>query len=181
MSTRALPPADSPSLPGVPFRAEPAYGPPARDAWAAPPPEDVEGIPWARYFDVLRRHMLLILALASAGSFAGLIAARRVNPIYHSQTTLWINDGSNEQTQTGPIRAQQLLPHTSWVELLRSFSIVDPVVRKLRLNVSYKLPQDSVLFRGFESAPNLKPGAYVLIVDRLGRSYRLTNPKDLVL
>lgn len=141
--------------------------------------QEPEGIPWARYLDVLKRHFLLILALAAVGSALGLFAARRVKPVYDTQVTVWINVGSGQQT--GPIRAGQLLPQTSWVDLLRSFAIVDSVVSSLRLNVFYTQPADSALVQNLESAPNLRPGTYVLHVDRTTRTYALTTTNGIVI
>lgn len=138
-----------------------------------------EGIPWGRYIDVLKRHIFLIIGLAAVGSALGLFAARRVKPIYDAQATVWITAGNNQQS--GPIRAQQLLPQTSWVELLRSFAIIDSVVRNMRLNVFYRQPADSLLFRTFESAPHLRPGAYTLRVDGAGRNYSLTSADGTVI
>ena len=124
--------------------------------------QEPEGIPWGRYYDVIKRHSLLILALAAAGSTLGLFAVRSVKPVYDTQVTVWINSGTAQQT--GPIRAGQLLPQTSWVDLLRSFAIVDSVVSSLRLNVFYTQPTDSALVQNLESAPGLRPGTYVLRV-----------------
>jgi len=118
----------------------------------------------------------LILAIIGVGAGIGLFAARRVQPVYDVQSTVWIASGSSQQT--GPIRPQQLLPATSWIELLRSFSIIDPVVKKLRLNVWYKLPGDSIFFTGFETLPSLRPGAYLLKSEPGGR-YVLSNAKEV--
>lgn len=133
------------------------------------------GIPWARYFDVIRRHLLLIAALTMVGSALGFLAARRVKLAYEAQTTIWINTAPNGPQQAGPIRAQQLLPATSWVELLRSYLIVEPVVRRLNLNVSYKQRTDSVLFRNFTSGPAIHAGSYVLKVAPNGQRYMLAR------
>jgi succinoglycan biosynthesis transport protein ExoP len=148
----------------------------------APPPlfqppstgiEESEGIPWARYIEALRRHALLILAIVAVGTSLGLFAVRRVQPVYDVQSTVWIASGLSPQS--GPIRPQQLLPATSWIELLRSYSIVEPVVRKLRLNIHHK-PADSVFFSGFESLPSLRPGSYVLTTKADG-GYVLADAK----
>jgi tyrosine-protein kinase Etk/Wzc len=122
--------------------------------------------------DALKRHALMILAIVVTGSGLGLVAARSVKPVYEAQATVWITPAISPQS--GPIHAQQLLPQTSWVELLRSFAIVDLVVRKLRLNVSYRQPGDSIFFRDFESRPLLRPGAYVLKIEP-GRRYVLAT------
>jgi succinoglycan biosynthesis transport protein ExoP len=154
------------------------YGsiPGASAAPAAAAPLEPEGVPWARYIEALKRHSLLILAIVAAGSSLGVLAARRVAPVYDVQSTVWIASGSSQQT--GPIRPQQLLPATSWIELLRSFSIIDPVVRNLKLNVSYRLPGDSIFFAGFKSFPSLRPGAY-LLKTRPGGRYELSTAKGI--
>ncbi|HEY0528062.1 MAG TPA: polysaccharide biosynthesis tyrosine autokinase, partial [Gemmatimonadaceae bacterium] len=82
--------------------------------------------------------------------------------------------------QTGPIRPQQLLPATSWVELLRSYAIIEPVVRARRLNLFYKQPSDSIFFRDFVSLPTLRSGSYTLTVDSKQR-YVLSTGKGLAL
>ncbi len=135
-------------------------------------------MPWGRYFDALKRHALLIAAVVFAGSVVGLFFARRVKPVYDVQATVWITPGLSQQS--GPIRAQQLLPPTSWVELLRSFAIIDPVVHNLRLNISYEQPRDSILFKDFESRPFLRPGAYELKMAS-GRRYVLSTGDGFVI
>lgn len=135
---------------------------------------ETPGIPWGRYFEALKRHAIFIAIVVAAGSALGVLAARRVRPVYDAQATVWIASGTS--TQSGPIRPQQLLPPTSWVELLRSFAIIDPVVRKLRLNVGYTRPRDSVFFRNFESLPALRPGSYVLTIQP-GARYVLSAAK----
>ena len=150
------------------------YGSPAPWGLHDTSPGSEPGIPWARYIDALKRHTLVIIAIVAAGSAIGMFFARRVAPIYDVQSTVWI--ASAAPAQSGPIRPQQLLPSTSWVELLRSFAIIDPVVRNLRLNINYAAPGDSVFFSGFESLPSLRPGAYVLTTESGGR-YVLSNAK----
>ena len=136
-----------------------------------------ESVPWARYVDVVKRHAMLIVALTVTGSVLGYFAARRVKPVYEAQATVWIN--AQSAPATGPIRAQQLLPTTSWTELLRSFTIVDQVVRQLNLNVIPKNPAESGLFRDFKSSPSVHPGAYVLRVDSSGTAYTLSTAKGV--
>lgn len=137
-----------------------------------------EGIPWGRYLEALKRHALLIVGLGMAGSFLGVVAARRIQAIYDVQSTVWIASGYS--AQSGPIRPQQLLPSTSWVELLRSYSIVEPVVRRLRLNVHYAAAGDSVFFANFESQPSLRAGAYELKAEP-GGGYTLSAVKGAIL
>jgi len=167
-------------FPVTPFAAErgdsTAWGAerPPTQTWSEP-----AGIPWARYFDVLKRHSLLIIALTVLGSGLGFVGTRLVSPGYEVQTTIWVN--ANTTRGSGPITADQLLPTASWVELLRSYAIVDPVVRRLNLNLHYKQPGDSVLFRNFASGAAVRPGSYVLKVDGRGARYTLAQPDGAVL
>lgn len=149
---------------------------PATHAFNAPQPPPVleeEGVAWGRYVDVLKRHWLFVLAMTLAGSTLGVMATRYVKPQYDAQATVWINTANSPQA--GPIRAQQLLPATSWAELLRSFAIVDPVVRQLHLNVEPRRLGDTLLFNGFASGAFIRPGDYKLAVDPTGHHYRLLN------
>jgi succinoglycan biosynthesis transport protein ExoP len=143
-----------------------------------------EGIPWARLGDAILRHSPLIVGVAVLGSTIGLFAAKRVKPVYDAQATIWINAAHGERqpnTPIGPIRQQQLLASGSWVELLRSFAIVDPIVRDLKLNVTYKQPGDSILFRDFEWMPNARSGEYELQIEAGGRNYVLSTAKGTLL
>ena len=153
--------------------------------WSAASPgsawQEPEGIPWARYLEVCKRDLPLIVGIVFVGSLAGYFGAKHVKPVYEAQATVWINAPSPAQQTTGPIRAPQLLPSASLLVLLHSFAIGDPVVRRLRLNVSTKVPGDSVLFRDFESGEDLRPGSYVLDVDSLGATYRLSTIKGVTL
>jgi succinoglycan biosynthesis transport protein ExoP len=152
-------------------------GPPRMNGSAEP-----DAIPWSRYIDAIKRHSLFIIALAIAGSMlGGGVAERRVKPVYDAQATVWINTTpTGAQQQAGPIRQQQLfLPPTAWIGLLRSFAVVDPIVEKLRLNVTYKQAADSVLFRGLDWAPSAAFGAYTLKIDEHGQSYVLSTAKGI--
>src|SRR5688572_8142034 len=140
-----------------------------------------EGIPWPRYLDAIKRHILLIIALTAVGSAIGFFLTTRMSPLYDVQATVWINTERPGNTVTGPIRVQRHIPSSSWVELLRSYAVVDPVVKRLRLNVSYREPGDSVLFRSFESLSQLRPGSYTLKLDGAGRGYTLMDARDSVL
>ncbi len=158
---------------GMPY-APPSAPPMLRGSDSA---QDSEGVPWARYIDALKRHFLVMIVIVAAGSALGIFAARRVQPVYDVQSTVWIAPGTS--SQTGPIRPAQLLPATSWVELLRSYAIIDPVVRQLKLNIFYRQPADSIFFTAFESLPSLRPGAYLLKIESAGR-YVLTGAKGAV-
>jgi succinoglycan biosynthesis transport protein ExoP len=136
---------------------------------------DSEGIPWSRYIDAIWRYSIFILVVAVVGSAIGLYAARRVSPIYDADATVWISTPTTGTQLTGPIRQPQLLTSVSWVELLRSFAIVDPIVRDLKLNVTYDRPADSVLLGNLDWTPATRFGAYKLTIDEKGQTYKLAT------
>jgi succinoglycan biosynthesis transport protein ExoP len=116
-----------------------------------------------------------MVAIVAIGAAIGFLAKRSVTPVYEVQSKLWIAAGNVSQGGSG--QRQELLPATSWDELLRSLAIVDPVVRKLKLNVRYQNPGDSIFFTDFESKPSLRPGTYFLRTQPGGR-YVLSTGKD---
>jgi succinoglycan biosynthesis transport protein ExoP len=132
-----------------------------------------EGIPWGRYVDAIRRNWLLILAIIVAGSLVGWFGATTVRPTYEAEATVWIN--STGAQEASPLKQPAFLSSGSWVELLRSFAIVDPVVRDLKLNLSYSVRGDSALFKDFDWGPDLKSGGYLLKIATDGRGYILST------
>ena len=170
-----------PSLPARQPVTPSAYAPPSGAPWQGEPAGGLppEGVNWQRYFDALKRHSLFITLFVVTGTAIGYRVAGGVRPIYETQATVWINSPRAGQPNTPG--SQQLLGQTSWVELLRSFAVVDAVVDRLNLNVFYPQPADSTVFRGFVTGRSLRPGGYVLTVDATGNSYSLASARGDVL
>ncbi|HEX8242939.1 MAG TPA: hypothetical protein VF541_05575, partial [Longimicrobium sp.] len=122
----------------------------------------------------------LPLALGVAG---GLWAARHVRPEYVARSTIWIDAQPPREGErgSGPLRSADLLQSRAWVELLRSFTVLDPVVRRERLYLTYSEPADSVVFANFAVAEKFRPGDYRLSVNPGGRTFRLATRAGLTL
>lgn len=133
-----------------------------------PPP------PFQRPLAAIRRYKWLILAVLLLAIPGGLLATHYVKPQYEVRATIWIQPETREQSNTGPIRPQELLASTAWVELLRSYRIVDAVVRKLALYVKPDSRGDFWMFSNFAIADRFLPGKYALKVDRTRKIWRLT-------
>jgi capsular exopolysaccharide synthesis family protein len=73
----------------------------------------------------------------------------------------------------GPIRNTRLLDPEAWVDLLRSYEVLDQVVRDQRLYLGARRPADSAALRTFGLAPDYQPGDYDLTVDSTGLGYVL--------
>lgn len=138
-----------------------------------------DSIHWSRYIDALRRNWFLIVAVAALGSAAGFLATRRIEPVYEARASIWINAAGSGIQQTSPIRQPQLFNSVSWAELIKSFSIVDPIVRDLRLNINFP-SADSAAFRTFVWQPGTAAGSYSLTVDSARRRYALSSAGRVV-
>ncbi|MFZ5623562.1 MAG: GumC family protein [Gemmatimonadota bacterium] len=140
-------------------------------------PEEPEagGINWSRYLAALNRYKWLIVAITLLGSAGGVVATRFLKPEYYVRATIWIEPNGGNR---GPIRAGELLNENyQWVELFRTFSVVDPVVQRLKL---YLLPgeaADSSLFRDFQLADRFQPGDYNLRIN--GRQFTFATAEGV--
>ena len=138
--------------------------------------EESSGIGLKRYVAALLRYKWLILGLGAVGLAAGSGIGRLLKPAYSAQATLQIDQiprGSNQQT--GPIRTTQLLDSRGWVDLLRSYAVLDEVVRRRRLYLEHGAAGDARYFEAIQIDSSLSPGRYSLSVDAGGATYTLES------
>ncbi len=120
-----------------------------------------------RYWSGVKRFKWLILLLTLLGAGGGVVATSFLRPEYAVQSTIRISIDDAAQTARGPIQAEQVLRAGGYMDLLRSFVIADPVVKKLRLYVKPERERDSLAFAGFDvDERRLRPGEYKLVVDK---------------
>ena len=136
-------------------------------------------MPWGRYIAALLRYKWMILALTLAGVGAGFVGVRFIVPGYQASATIWVAENAAGRDR-GPIRAEELLSISAWPELLRSFTILDKVVRTEGLFLRPAVPGDSSLFRGFLLAERVRPGNYELRILENGRLSLLAEDGSLV-
>jgi succinoglycan biosynthesis transport protein ExoP len=138
--------------------------------------EGTDGVQWQRYISALRRYKWLILLITLLGTSVGVLVTRFLKPEYQVQATIWIE---SPPARDGPIRAQGLLESYAWVELLKTFTVLDSVVQKERLYLEHE-PDDSVVFKNFALMERFRPGAYVLSVDRSHHGLILKTKEGLL-
>src|SRR5260370_18679390 len=168
-------------LPAIPDRPTPAT-PALRLANPHHPAalaETEAGPDWRRLASALLRFkwvVILMVVLGLAGAFA---ATRVLRPIYRAQANVWVDvpdrRGDAASDARGPIRQSALLDADAWVELLRSYVVLDQVVKDLGLYVDVKRPSDRVSLDGFQVTDTLRPGDYRLTVGADGRRYTLAS------
>ena len=154
---------ESPTPPPVPIGSAPTGAPPA--AFAMPPASPAEdGLDWRRIVAVLMRFKWLLLAVTAAGGAAGFGLTRFMPPQYLTQVTIFIDQPETRSgTDRGPISPGQVIDPESWLDLLRSYAVLEQVAREQRLFLQWD--GDAPALRSLDVAPEFHAGAYRLTTD----------------
>jgi len=139
---------------------------------------DEPALDWRRVMAAVRRYKVLVLLLALLGTGAGWVSARFMPPLYVAQATLWLESGSGDR---GPFRSEQLLQASAWIDLLKSYVVLDDVVRQMRLYLTVGSSGDSTLFSTFGLAEQFRPGEYRLEVAASGGAFTLSTAEGIAL
>jgi hypothetical protein len=162
-----LPASYDPRLPGL----RGAETQPAVDF--QPPLDEGDGTGGAqlqRYVAAVLRFKWPILALVIVGTAAGILLGRNTPRTYMAEVTFYFS-GSDAAMQ-GPTHAATLLQRDAWVSLVRSFSVLDPVVRDQKLYLEHDR-RDAEVLAGFDVETDFVTGEYVLRVSNDGRTAEL--------
>ena len=137
------------------------------------------GLDWRRIASALLRFKWVVILMVTLGLGAAAAATRVLRPVYRAQANVWVDvpdrRGDRGSDTRGPIRQGALLDADAWVELLRSYIVLDQVVRDLRLYLEVKRPVDRASFAGFGVSDVFRPGKYRLSVSADGRAYTLAS------
>src|SRR5690348_11962539 len=124
------------------------------------------GVDWRRVVSAVIRFKWLICGVTFLGTLAGFGAARFVKPQFGAQATIWIDATERERRagdrDRGPIRQGQLLDAQAWVDLLKSYVVLDQVARDQRMYVSPKSRADARYLTTFQTTAQYRPGTYRL-------------------
>lgn len=135
-------------------------------------PEEASSEGLTRMLAAVRRYKWLIIGLTLLGAVGGALGIRFVHPQYVAEGTIWIDTQDRVEMAQGPLQPGELLEQTAWVELLRSYAVLDYVVQQERLYLTYA-PEAASAMRGFSIADRFRPGKYTLRVAQSGNSYDL--------
>jgi succinoglycan biosynthesis transport protein ExoP len=136
------------------------------------PPAGEGTVNWRRYVAAIQRFKWLALLVIIGGTAAGIGLSRLMTPQYTAHATVWVED--EKKGQAGPIRPSELLQSAAWIELFRSYAVLDPVVEKQRLYVQMRTPIDTAATRSFRLTKNTVSGPYKLAVDKTGQNFELS-------
>ncbi len=155
-----------------------ALAPEMQPSWQQFSPEPEKGFDWRRYLAAAFRYKWLIVVCALLGTGGGVMAARFISPEYRAQATVWIETSDDER---GPMQQTQLLETTSWVELLRTYIVLDHSVQTLKLYLALGDRADSAVFSDFGLADRFLPGDYSLFVDASGEQLMLRTAEGMAI
>ncbi len=133
----------------------------------------------ARIMASLKRFRWLVLGLSLAGLGGGFLATRFIAPEYEVEASVWIETPASQSRNPGPIQGEELLTSSAWVELLRQYIVLDPVVVERRLYLPQAAGPDSALFTSFAIAPRFMAGRYELTVSDDGQTLELVHLQRL--
>ena len=149
-----------------------------------PPPyldEEEGGVDFRRYFAALLRHKWLIMGLGAVGLATGAALTRVVKPVYQVQATIQIDLVNQSAAAASPIRSDQLLQNRGWLELVRSFRVLDEVVRRRQLYLELATEEERRHFQGFALGEKFTPGKFRFKVSDDGSRVALQNLDGAVL
>lgn len=149
-----------------------------------PPPyldEEEGGVDFRRYIAALLRHKWLIVGLGAVGLAAGAAVTRVVKPIYEVQATIQIDLINQSAAAASPIRTDQLLQNRGWLDLVRSFRVLDEVVKRRQLYLETETDAERRHFLGFALQEKFTPGVFRLQVTASGNRAALLNRDGAVL
>ena len=146
----------------------------AHDLGSFQPPEE-QGTDYRRYLAALLRYKWLVALLTVVGVAGGVLAGRFIKPVYVAAATIWIEQQPRGQQTSGPLQPGALISDYDWVDLLRSYVVLDDVVRELRLYLVPSTPADSLALATFTLKERFVPGSYELKVEDSGQRYALSS------
>lgn len=125
-----------------------------------PPQPGEGGLNLPRILSALQRAKWLLIGAVVVGTGVGVLASGYVHPEYVAQGTIWIEGEGRRPANQGPIRAAELVDSYAWVELMKSFTVLDRVVEEQRLFLSVKGTHDPGWFADFKLSNTFRPGSY---------------------
>ncbi|MDZ7778642.1 MAG: polysaccharide biosynthesis tyrosine autokinase [Gemmatimonadota bacterium] len=159
----------------------PGYGPPPPPPYYGEMEDEGGGIDIRRYLYAVLRYKWWVLAAAVIGVIGGAVAWRMTPVTYTAEGSLWL-EVQPERGNTGdvtPIRASGLLEADAWIELLRSYSVLDTVAVREGLYVNAPRQHEEA-FGSLTLADDFRPGRYTLEVGSDGNSFTLSTSEGSV-
>lgn len=144
-------------------------------------PGEPQGQAWRRYLSAVVRYKWFVVAVTAVAAVVGVLLSRFVPPQYVVQSTIWVAPRGGSMSETDPIRTGDFLSVTGWIDLLKTYMVLDRVVQDLRLYLTEKAPGHSAALESFRLKMRFRPGRYRLRIDRAGRTFTLESSDGKVI
>lgn len=128
-----------------------------------------------RYLVALIRYKWLFALALMFGSAGAYYTWTSTEVSYLAEGNLWIEvENRGGGGDVAPIRASGLLESNAWIELLRSYQVLDTVAVRQRLFLQHP-GEHAPAFDRFRLADSFRPGIYELRIGTSGSDYVLTT------
>ena len=143
--------------------------------------DDDAGFDFRKLPAILLRYKWLVLAAIVLGVVAAVVTAGLTEPRYTTTSLIQVSNPQVRESGVTAIQAGQVRTPADWQNLLRSFSVLEPVVVDHRLFVSSSRAGATDLFGNAEISGEIRPGAYSLLVGEDRSRYVIRDAQgDLV-
>lgn len=142
----------------------------------AAPPSD-----WQRVLLAVGRHKWMVLLITALGTLAGIVSTRMLDRQYSAKSIMWIEQSGNSRVnrdRDNIIAAEALIEAPGWLELIKSYTVLDSVVRDLRLYVRPADPSERQVFTDLLAGETVRPGTYRLMVASNGSTFELVDTES---
>jgi capsular exopolysaccharide synthesis family protein len=156
-------------VPSSRFSGQVGIGGPYRDEDPAEAPVD-----WRRVWSALVRWRWLVIGLTVAGGIGGVAATLLIDPKYRAQATVWI-DSRDRVAGPAPFQPGRLLDPEAWLDLVRSYAVLDEVARAERLYLHLDRPLARSPLAAFQVADSFRTGDFILVGTDGGATYILRD------
>jgi capsular exopolysaccharide synthesis family protein len=119
-----------------------------------------------------------VIVAAALGAPAAFIVFRSIDLEYTVAGAIWVDLENQSTSLPGPITQGDLLERGAWIDLLRSYSVLEPVVIRERLFVS-AASRDWPLLESFNLRDRFRPGDYELTVSGSGDRWVLSDGEGI--
>ena len=162
--------------PANPVSRPPEYQ--SQQGYPGPPPYDEEeggGFELRKVPGILFRYKWLILASLVLGFLAANVAAMMTAPRFTVGALVQTSDAQARETGVTAIQAGPTRSPADWQNLLRSFSVMEPVAIDQKMFVSSAHPEYPDLFDSADLVGEIRPGRYTLEVEDDGRTITIRD------
>ena len=138
------------------------------------PGDEEQATDYRRMLAAVLRYKWLVAVFTVLGIGVGYALTKIRKAEYEAHATIWVQGQEGGRAQ-GPIQQAELLGSSAWIDLVKSYVVLDEVVRRMHLFLEPQSPADSSALASFQLKERFRPGQYRLTVDPDRRHFLLAT------